>query len=190
MGKPLILGIVGEKSSGKSIVFEYLATKRGIFSGRTSAVLEDILRRLHLDVSSRPNNAKLAEALRHTFGQDILPQAVLADAAGRRARVIVVEGIRRLAELAPLRRLPNFRLLYVTAPIEVRWHRAQSRTQKKRSDDQVTLAQYRRIEQTLITEKEVPRLGRLADVRINNTGTKRQLFSDVDAALRRLSGRQ
>jgi uridine kinase len=138
---------------------------------------------------SRPNNAKLAEALRHAFQADILPQAVLADAKSKRVRLVVIEGIRRLAELAPLRRMKNFKLMYVTAPIEVRWQRAKSRRTKKRSDDQVSLAEYRRIERKLVTEYEIPRMGKIADIRIDNLGTRAELFRQVDNVIRSLGVR-
>src|SRR5689334_141355 len=121
MRQPLILGIVGEKSSGKSNVFTYLAKKPGVFSARTSDVLKDVLTRLHLDTASRPNNAKLAEALRTTFGAGILPEALLADAGKRQFRLIALEGLRRLAEVKAIKRHPHFRLLYITAPVELRW---------------------------------------------------------------------
>lgn len=183
--QPLILGIVGEKGSGKSTLFEYLRRRRGVFSARTSDVLADILKRLSLNPENRLNHARLAEALRSTFGPDILPRVVLADPRARRSRVVAIEGMRRLRELRPLFRRKNFKLLYITAPIELRWRRAQQRRRNKRSDDHVTLAAYRRIERTLITEREIPKMAGLADVRIDNVGTMRELYAKVGAALRR-----
>lgn len=185
MRRPLILGIIGEKSSGKSVVFQYLRTKRGVFSARTSDVLYDILIRLSLDPTVRLNEANLAEALRSTFGPGVLPRAVMADPRASKSRLIAIEGIRRVAELASLRKLKHFRLLYITAPVELRWHRAKVRRVNKRNDDRASLAEYRRIERTLVTEKEIPRMGRLADVRIDNVGSKRELFQKVDTVLRR-----
>lgn len=187
MQRSLILGIIGEKCSGKSVVFNYLKKKAGVYSARTSDVLYDILVRLSLDPTDRRNESSLAEALRVTFGPDVLPRAVMADPRAFKSRVVAVEGIRRLRELAPLRRMKNFRLMYITAPIELRWQRAKSRKKNKRLDDHVSLAEYRRIERTVVTEREIPRMGKLADVRIDNVGNIRELFSKVDAALRRFT---
>lgn len=183
---PAILGIIGEKCSGKSSVFEYLRSKRGVYSARTSSVLQSILQILGLDETERRNEAKLAEALRATFGADILPRALMADPKAKTVPVVVLEGMRRLAELRPLMKMRNFRLLYVTAPIAIRWQRARGRRRNVRTDDRVSLARYRQIERTLITERDIPRMGKLADYRIENTGTKGQLFGRVDDILAEL----
>lgn len=181
----LIIGIIGDKNSGKSIVFEYLQRKRGVFSVRTSDVLRDILVRLGLDPSDRVNNyARLGEALRKTFGHGILVEACLQQARQSAKRIVAVEGMRRWKELAVLRRMRNFKLLYVTAPAKLRWQRARRRTRAVRKDDQVSFQKFKQIERTLITEVEIPRMGKVADIRIDNLGTKRVLFKKVDAAMR------
>lgn len=188
MARPLIIGIIGEKCSGKSVVFTYLKRKKGVFSARTSDVLHDILVRLSLDPKDRRNELLLAEALRSTFGADILPRACMADPRAAKNRIVAIEGIRRLRELAPLQHMRRFRLLYVTAPVELRWRRAQKRRVNARHDDRVSLAEYRRIEREYVTEREIPRMGRMADATIENTGTRQELFRKVDAALAKYVG--
>lgn len=184
MHRPLIIGIVGEKNSGKSIVFKYLKTKRGFFSARCSDVLSGVLRILGLDPNDREQNlARLAEALRSTFGPGVIPFALLKEGRRSGKRVIVIEGMRRLAELAVLRRLPGFRLLFITAPARARWEWARKRALRK--DDSVSFKRFVQIERTLITEREIPNIGKLADVRIENAGTKHELFRKVDDAVSR-----
>ncbi len=178
----LILGIVGEKSSGKSIVVEYLKRRRGFRVARFSDALNDLLRRLRLDERNRRNQGNLAEALRNTFGLDVLARAVVAEVLAKPCRAAVLDGTRKLGELRYLRTLPRFKLLYVTAPIRLRYERARERGERR--DDRVSFSEFQAIER-LPHEVEIPWMGRLADIRIDNVGTKRELLAKVDAALKK-----
>lgn len=181
----LILGIVGEKSSGKSIVFEYLKRKPGVRVARFSDVLNDVLRRLYLDEKNRLYQGRLAEALRTTFGVEVLARAVLTDTDKRKAAA-VLDGVRKLGEYRWLRRQPRFKLLYVTAPARLRWQRAQARNQRR--DDRVSFREFQAIER-LPHEIEIPKIGKQADVRIDNIGTKHELLAKVEAALKKFGVR-
>lgn len=186
--RPLILGIVGEKSSGKAVVGRYIARQYGypfiIFSEN---VLNVMLELLDLNWRDHRVQGRLAEALRNTFGLDVLARAVLKQVRQRpRAKVVVVDGIRRIGELRLLRRLKNFRLLYVSAPMEYRWRRAYKRNE--RIDDRVSLTEFRRIE-TLPHEREIPKIGRSADFRIDNVGSTKELYQKIDAVMHRIQSK-
>jgi len=183
MARPLIIGIVGEKSSGKSIVFERLGKRRGYVAFRFSNLVNELLTALGLDVRDRVNQMKMAESMRSTFGGGVFVRALMLRAAAAKARVVVLEGIRKSAELKEFRTFPRTRLIYITAPVEVRWRRAKQRRSNVRLDDQFTLKQYIAVEKTLPSEVEIPAVGRRADVRIDNVGTKRELFEKVDAVI-------
>jgi len=187
MPQPLILGIVGEKSSGKSVVFHYLGRQRGVLVLRFSDVLNEILRMLNLDERDRAIQGKLAESLRHTFGGGVLVRALLHRAGRSRARLVVLDGIRKLPELRAFRRQRGAKVLYVTAPYELRWQRARRRHQ--RTDDRVSLKKFIQIEKTYPAEVEIPAVGRRADVRIDNVGSRRELFQRVDAMLKQFGVR-
>ncbi len=180
---PIILGLIGEKSGGKSTVGVYLRSK-GVRVIRFSDILTDILVRLHLDPQDRQNLGTLAEALRAAFPTGTLARAAAFEALRGRSSLAVVDGVRKPGELAYLRRMPNFRLLYVTAPVRLRYDRARKRN--LRSDDRVGFRKFQSIERTLASEVDIPKLGRRADFRIDNVGTKAELFAAVDALLKRL----
>lgn len=181
---PLILGIVGEKSSGKAVVGRYIARTYGypfiIFSEN---VLNVMLELLDLDWRDHRVQGRLAEVLRTTFGRDVLARAVLKQVRQQQAKVIVIDGIRKVGELQFLRRLKNFRLLYVTAPMKFRWRRAYRRNE--RIDDRVSLSEFRRIE-TLPHEREIPKIGGLADFRIDNVGSSKELYKKIDAVMQQV----
>ncbi len=184
---PLVLGIVGEKSSGKAVVGRYIARRYGFpFVVFSENVLNVILELLGLDWRDHRVQGRLAEVLRTTYGLDVLARAVLKQVRRqRRAKVVVVDGIRKFGELRFFRRMKNFRLLYVTAPVEFRWRRAYGRNE--RIDDRVSWAMFRRIE-LLPHEREIPTIGRTADYRIDNTGSTRALYRKVDQIVQQLRG--
>lgn len=184
MARPLIVAIVGEKSSGKSIVFQRLGRRRGCVAFRFSDLVNELLIALGLDVRDRVNQMKMAEAMRATFGGGVLVRALMLRASSSKAHVVVLEGIRKKAELKEFRKHPRTKLIYITAPVELRWQRAKRRRNNMRLDDQFSLKQYIAVERTLPSEVEIPVVGRRADVRIDNVGTKRELFAKVDATLK------
>ncbi len=187
MARPLIVAIVGEKSSGKSIVFQRLGKRRGFVAFRFSNLVNELLIALGLDVRDRTNQSTMAEAMRMTFGGGVLVRALMLRAAASKAQVVVLEGIRKKAELKEFRKFPRTKLIYITAPVELRWQRAKRRRSNVRLDDQFTLKQYIAVEKTLASEVEIPAVGRRADVRIDNVGTKRELFAEVDAVIAKWS---
>lgn len=183
--RQLILGIVGEKSSGKAVVGRYIARKYGYpFVVFSEDVLNVILELLDLDWRDHRVQGRLAEALRTTFGLDVIARGVAKQVRQRtRVPVVVVDGIRKFGELRFFKKLKRFRLLYVTAPAEYRWKRAYGRNE--RIDDRVSFKEFRRIE-TLPHEREIPKIGRKADFRIDNIGTTQELYRKIDAVIRRL----
>lgn len=183
--RQLILGIVGEKNSGKAVVGRYIARKYGYpFVVFSENVLNVILELLNQDWRDHRAQGRLAEVLRRTFGGDVLARAVLKQVwQQKRAKVVVVDGIRKFDELRLFRSLKHFRLLYVTAPMDYRWRRAYRRNE--RIDDRVSLSEFRRIE-SLPHEREIPRIGRSTDYRIDNVGSTKELYKKIDAVMQQI----
>ncbi|MBI4093130.1 MAG: hypothetical protein HY420_04370 [Candidatus Kerfeldbacteria bacterium] len=183
--QPLILGIVGEKSSGKAVAGRYIARKYGYpFIVFSENVLNVILELLDLDWRDHRVQGRLAEVLRTTFGLDVLARAVLKQVRQQKQKkMVVIDGIRKFGELRLLKRLKNFRLLYITAPMEYRWRRAYGRNE--RIDDRVSMSEFRRIE-SLPHEREIPKIGRQAEYRIDNVGSTKELYKKIDAVMQQL----
>ena len=177
--KPIILAIVGEKSSGKGTATAYLQRKPGVAVFRFSKVLDDILVRLNLDEHSRENQGRLAEILRNTFGGDVLARSLMTDVRKKRLSIAVLDGVRKPEELRFLRAQPKFMLLFLKAPVTTRWQRAKRRAH--RHDDFFSLKKFAAYERTAAFDKYIPSLAKQADIMIENTGTKRDLFRELEA---------
>jgi len=175
--KSLVVVFVGEKLAGKEMAACYLARRHGFANYRFSLILDDILGRLGLKVS-RLNEMNLAGALRERFGASVLAEAIRSSIRQRGLRRVVVDGLRHPAELDLLKSVPGFMLVYLTAPLEVRYRRALQRKEKA-GESRFSLADFRR-EEKLPTEVFIHSLGRKTKVRLDNSGTLKDLYQQIE----------
>ncbi len=180
----IILGLTGENASGKGTVAEYLVKKYKVKQFRFSKILDDILDRISLP-HSRYNESHLAMSLRELFGYDILAQVLTKDIVKEKLKLSLVDGMRFKNEYKLFKTIPGFKLIYVTAPVEMRYEKAKKRGEKP-NEDTLTLQQFKKIEKTSRNEKDIPSLGKLADFRIDNTGTKQELYRKVDEIMKQI----
>jgi len=173
----IIIGSVGEIASGKGAISKYLLTQYHATEYRFSDILKDILERVHLD-NVRKNLASLSLGLREYYGQDILAYALARDIENDDSQVIVVDGIRREADLKYLREMDNFVLVYVEADLEKRYERLIGRNEKQ--DDKMKTFEEFKKDHELETEVSIRELKDIADVIIDNNGTVEELHKQID----------
>ena len=99
-----IIGLVGKISSGKGTVAKYMEEKYNANTYRFSTILRDILKRLHSEIN-RKNLQDVSTALRQTLGEDILAKVMAEDVKKDDNDLIVVDGIRRMADIKYLKKL-------------------------------------------------------------------------------------
>jgi dephospho-CoA kinase len=124
--KRIVIGLVGRKGSGKGTVARLIKDRYGASIYRFSDLLRDILDSLYVE-KTRENLIHLSEILRKGFHQGILKDAMIKQVQADPARIIVIDGIRRLDDLLRLDELGDFRLVNITAPVELRYERIQHR---------------------------------------------------------------
>lgn len=176
----LLLGVVGEQFSGKDTVADYLVAKHGAFHIRQSHILDEILHILGLPISRR-NEIDLGMALRSTFGVQAVGQAVAKRLAESDKELRVVQGIRFQEEFDIVKRFGG-KMIYITAPPEIRYERAMKR-QEKSDDQEKTYEQFLALEQTEPTETGIPKLGQQADYTITNQGDLTELYEQIEKIL-------
>jgi dephospho-CoA kinase len=180
----LLLGIVGEQFSGKDTAADYLKDKHGAFHIRQSHILDEILNVLGLEISRR-NEIDLGMALRQVFGTQTVGQAVAKKLAESNKPLEVAQGIRFQEEFDIVRKLGG-KMIYITAPAEIRYQRAMQR-QEKTDDRKQTFEQFLETEKTEPTEVGIPGLGAQADMRIDNSGSREDLYKKIDDLLKTLT---
>ncbi|MFH1078601.1 MAG: AAA family ATPase [Patescibacteria group bacterium] len=176
----LIIGLVGRQGSGKGTTAKILMERYGATTVRYSDLLREMLDILAIDVT-RENLVKLSETLRATFGEDTFAFAV--DARIRRigTPLVVVDGIRRVDDIAALESLPHFRLIEVTASARQRFDRMKLRGEKMRERD-MTWDEFV-MEEIAPTENSISDIASRAWKSIDNAGTVEELMRQIDAVM-------
>ena len=181
--KKIIIGLVGESGSGKDTVADYLKERYSAKLFRFSDPLRDALE-LYLDSISREEMSWLALVFRKRFGNDILSRGLRKKIEKyNNGEIIAVNGIRYFEDYDFMKSLPDSYVLYVTLDSRSRWERIYSRGEK--TDDAVSFEKFQELERAG-TEVNVPKIGKKADFRLENTGTKEELFAKADEIIKKL----
>lgn len=183
MGK-LILGFSGLLASGKGTAAAYLGEKHQASTYRFSSILRDIADRLYIE-QSRDNLIRLSEIIRGTFGEDTLAKAMAQDAANDPKELIVIEGIRRMADIEYLQKIPGFVLVEIFADSKIRYERLLKRGENV-DDTSKTYEQFLADHQRS-TELSILDVIKEAKERIDNNGSLEELHQHLDALVQKYS---
>lgn len=179
----LILGLIGEKLGGKDTVAEFLVAKYGATHIRHSHVLDEILSILDTPISRR-NEIDLGMGLRTVFGEGILNKAIDKKVRNATTDIVVINGIRFIEEFENAKTL-GAKIVYISAPEDVRYARFLKRTEKA-DDASQTLEEFRTQEHEP-TEIQIPHIGARADFVIENTSTLEDLYANIERVLTTLN---
>jgi len=176
-GKKIILGLTGLLSSGKGTAAKYLEKKYGASTYRFSTMLRDILNRLYLK-QTRDNMVRLSEMIRSTFGEDTLAKTIAKDAEINKNQIIVVDGIRRPADISYLSNMPNFVLAEIFAAPKIRYGRLILRGENI-DDNKKTYKEFLADHQRS-TELSILEVIKDAKEKIDNNGDLKSLYARLD----------
>jgi dephospho-CoA kinase len=179
----IILGFVGELSSGKGTACQYLKEKHQAPSYRFSTILRDILNRLYLGIT-RENMQGLSKIIREFFGQDTLAKVIATDANNDKAELVSVDGVRRLADIKYLRELPGFYLIYLTADQKIRYERIVKRGEND-DDTKKTFEQFQK-DELAEAELQIKETAETANFTINNNGSLEDLYRQIEDILKQV----
>lgn len=178
-----IIGLVGQSGCGKGTVADILTKQYGAAYSRFSAILGDILTRLHID-HSRDHFIALSNALRGTFGEDVLSYAIEKDAVLSSNPLVVIDGIRRPEDIVALEPLPFFKLVSIDVPAEMRYERMKKRGEKS-GEQHMTWQEFVAQDQAP-TEVTIPLVMSRAWKRLDNSKTATDLEAQVVAMMKEL----
>lgn len=179
----LIVGIAGQIASGKDTVSKYIADEYGAIRYGSSSIFRATLRNLFLP-ETRDNLQKMSLALRQTFGDDLVARVLHEDIKRTAGEFIVVDGVRRLSDILLLKQEPNFYLLYVDAPLELRYERIVKRAQN--ADDQTKTIEEFRQDHEREAEISIKALQSQANGVVENDGDLTKLFEQVDMFIKKI----
>ena len=173
----VILGLVGQFAGGKDVIKKYLGKKYNAEECRFSTPLRDVVRRLEIS-ESRENLQKISTILRASFGEDLLAKVIAVDASKLDSEIVIVDGVRRIADIKYLKDLPNFYLVKIEADSKIRYERMKNRNENVGDKDK-TFAQFM-VDQNNEADKEIPIVMSNAKFSIDNSGTLEELYAQVD----------
>lgn len=177
-----IIGIVGPIGSGKGVLSRYFEEHFNAVIISAPVLLKEILGLINIP-TTRPNLQECAEFICETYGPHVLHAALLKRYVTPETKLVVIDGVRYVAQVDYYRSLPDtkFILLAVDAPPEVCYKRACQRNQYP-GEGVVSFEQFQMICHHPV-ESQVPYLMRIADFRIDSTGTKEALVEAARALM-------
>ncbi len=169
-----LIGISGTFASGKDTIAEFLVRDFGYTHISTGDMVRKVAMNNYGSIE-RPILVKTATELRYDNGA-----GALVDEALKEPRPLVITGIRSLGEAKALKAAGGT-LLFVDAPIEVRYERIKSRARD--NETLLTLDQFRDNEEKEMyagpndEDFNIRGIGEMADIHIENTLPLEQYIS-------------
>ncbi len=182
----IILGLISEMAGGKETVKKYLEKNYQAKSCRFSSIMRDIIDRLYLE-KSRDNIQKLSTALRQIYGEDILALSIKREVENINAKIVVVDGVRREADIKYLKELNNFYLITIEADSKIRYERLKNRNEnpgdsEKSYDD--FLADHEKE-----ADKQIPSVMKNANYTIDNNSDLKKLYNQIDKIIEKIQNK-
>lgn len=175
-----IIGLIGQTGSGKDAFCDYLKNHyQNVFCFRFSQPLTEALG-IFFNKIKKEDQQWLATVLRERFGNNILGEAIAKKIKDIKKGLIIVNGIRVWEEYNLIKKLGG-KIVYLTADPKIRWQRIQKRGEKK--DDTVSYKKFLEIEKAK-TEVLIPEIGKKADFKIENNGSKWEFYQEIKKILK------
>jgi len=174
----MIIGVTGPISSGKNVIIDMLI-ERGFFGYNLSEEVREEAGKLGIPIE-RKSLQDLGNAMRQKYGNGYWAEKITAKMIGGKAYVI--DGIRNPGEIEVLKKLGNFVLIGIDAPIQKRF---QWMIARNKDSDPKTIEEIKAID---ARDRGVGEEGsgqqsakcyEMADVFINNDGTFEELSAKV-----------
>ncbi|HEY3862993.1 MAG TPA: AAA family ATPase [Verrucomicrobiae bacterium] len=173
-----IIGVCGQPASGKDTAAEFFVSK-GFMHISLGDALRREMRKQGLPVDRASMSIFAADA-KKARGAGYLAKLAISMISGN----AIISGIRGSAEVDLLRQQfgPDFLLIAVDAPLELRYGRA---TKRNRPGDNISFEQFRMIENhersAASGAQEVDKVIALADHTLDNSGSIEMLMTKLEA---------
>ncbi|WKZ25171.1 MAG: AAA family ATPase [Patescibacteria group bacterium] len=176
----IVIGLVGAMGSGKSTVARHFKEKYQAGHHTFSDPLRAIAKNLYLP-ETRNNLQNLFLALAQEFGEDILARPMKKTVEEDAANLVIIEGIRRSADIIELKKLPCFYLIGIISDEEKRYERITARTENI-DDKNKTYEEFLKDQQKK-PELLIADLIALADYRVENNGEFEEFIKEMEKTI-------
>lgn len=177
MSKKIIIGLTGLIASGKGTAASYFVKKHKAQAFKFSDILRDLLDRLYLP-QTRDNLQDISIILRRHFGEDLLANAIAQDIKKSAKKLIVIDGIRRLADIKNLKKIKGFKLVAIRTDERLRYQRLTNRRENT-DDKKKSWAEFKK-EGRAETERQIAGVMRQANIVVDNNGSLKAFYRQLD----------
>jgi len=174
----VIIALTGLNAAGKDTVADMLV-ERGFKKYSCSDIIRDECRKNDIELT-RENLITRGNLLREKYGTAYLGEQIAKKIKEENQGNVVVSSIRHPAEYIPLKEVDHLKLIYIHAPIKLRFDRVQKRG---RETDHVDFDTFNRLEEIELSgegsQQQISKVIEAADITVNND-------SDFDELRKRL----
>ncbi|MEM2932769.1 MAG: AAA family ATPase [Candidatus Pacearchaeota archaeon] len=175
----LVIGLMGTIASGKGTVASYLVDRWGF----KRIILGNLVRALARKQGIKPTRENLhnLQAKYRAKDQAYFIKKVIAKIGKSKYDKWVVDGLRNPEDARWLKKFFDAKLVFIDAPLKLRWERAKKRRRGKEKEE--SLGEFKKI------EKEENRIfhfnitKRYADFKIINDGSKEKAWREMERIL-------
>jgi len=179
----MIIGLTGTFAGGKDTVADYLVKEKGFGAYQTGDVVREYVKKRNRPLT-RDAQREMANELRKEYGPDFLVNEAIKRVKEKNK---VITGIRQPNEAEYFISTKDAYLFSVDAPMEIRFQRMKERG---REGDPINIDELKEKEAKEMfsnsTDKSVQNISycmKLAQIKIDNSGSKEKLYRKVDKIL-------
>jgi dephospho-CoA kinase len=176
----VIIGLTSFIGAGKTTVGDYLVKKGFVFYSLSDVIREEI--RSRCQEITRDRLVEVGNELRKKFGSSVLADRIISKIEKAPEKNYAIDSIRNPAEIEALRRGKDFRLIFIDAPIELRFNRIKERQREKdpTSFEDFKKAEQREMESNDSASQQLLKCRQMADAVIINDSTVKALYKKID----------
>lgn len=183
--RKVIIGLTGFDGSGKGKIAGYLS-KKGFVKFSLSDELREEARKLGIE-PIKENLIKLGNELREKHGANHLAVRVINRMKNTGSNLFVIDSIRNPEEANELKKLSGFKLVFVDAPVDVRFSRILTRnnsgdvnTKNIKSVDDLQKFDAIQAKSEKTTDLNIDKCVQMADHTIANNSSDEVLYEQID----------
>ena len=177
----MIIGLTSFIGAGKTSICDYLVKKGFVFYSLSDIIREEL--KAKGKEITRENLQATGNELRKEHGNSVLADKTLEKI--EEGKNYIIDSIRNPAEIEALRKRKDFTLMFVDAPIKMRFDRIMDR---KREKDPITFEDFKKVEEKELessdsASQQLVKCRDMADFIIHNDSSFEELHKKIDELL-------
>jgi dephospho-CoA kinase len=180
----MIIGLTSFLGAGKTTVGEYLVKRGFVFYSLSDVIREEITASGH--EITRELLQKIGNDMRRKFGNAVLAERILKKIGhDKKKNNYVIDSIRNPAEVEAMQKNKDFKLLFIDAPIELRFERVKERQREKdpQTFKEFKLAENKEMESKDSANQQLAKCKEMADFVVINDSAVEELYKKIEKLL-------